>query len=72
MRAVDDALKNLTRRELEELRRRIDRELVVCMTCGNEGAEMVKARRGRVDAALPVCRPCFERYRLPEGRAETA
>jgi hypothetical protein len=73
---LDDALSSMTRRDLEELREEIARRLVVCVVCGQEGADTLKVSgtgqaKGKV-AAIMICRPCFEKHRLPEGRAGAA
>lgn len=66
---MDDALKGLTRKQLEELQVRIERELRSCTLCGTEGAEAYAVSRKGTRASLLLCKPCFERHRLPEGRA---
>jgi hypothetical protein len=70
-----EALKGLTRKQLEELRDEIDAELVQCAACGNEGAKPMRVHspflKG-VYAAIPFCLPCFEKHRLPIGRAVEA
>jgi hypothetical protein len=74
--ALRDALKDLPRRELEDLRDEIDRELVKCAACGNEGARPLAVRfrpggaRATIDASIPFCLPCVEKHRLPASRAE--
>jgi hypothetical protein len=71
---ADDALKNLTRRELEDLRARIERELVSCVICNREGAKAYRVRasgRGSTtEASLDLCTPCFEKHRRPASNAE--
>ena len=73
---IADALTSMTRRELEELRTAIDRQLVECMLCGSEGAVpyMVRtAGKAAVSrAAFMLCKPCFEKHRLPEIEARPA
>lgn len=73
---MDDALKAMTKRQMEELRERLDKELQSCSICGSEGAEaytVSKSTRGEtkthIKASLLLCKPCFERIRLPESRA---
>ena len=72
---VDDALDSLTRHDLERMQERIAKRLQTCLVCGGDGAEalrLVPARHfgsGGTTASLMVCRPCFEKHRLPEGRA---
>jgi hypothetical protein len=71
---LDDALASMTKRDLEELQDEIGRRLVACLICGNEGAESWRVTghgtaKGKV-ASLMICKPCFEKHRLPEGRAE--
>jgi hypothetical protein len=73
---VTEALKGLTRRQLEELQEQIERELRACVVCGVEGATPFKVT-GRISgtnnsmkASMLFCKPCVERYRLPDGRAE--
>jgi hypothetical protein len=71
---LDDALSSMTRRDLEDLRGEIDRRLVLCMLCGTDGAAPFRVAgrgndAGKV-ASLMLCRPCFEKHRLPEGRSE--
>ena len=75
---IDDALSSLTRRDLERLREEIDKRLVACTICGSDGAEAVRVTAskrfgtgGGVGATLLICKPCFEKHRLPEGRAGT-
>ena len=73
---IDDALNSLTRRDLERMREQIEKRLVACTLCGGDGAEAVRVSGtkrwgGGVDAALMICRPCFEKHRLPRGRAAT-
>lgn len=73
MNAVADALKGMTKRQLEELHGKIERELRTCVLCGTEGARTFKVRdvthsSGR-HAAMRFCDPCFEKHRVPESRA---
>ena len=73
--ALRDALKDLSRRELEELKTEVERELVGCAVCGNEGARplTVRFKPGKgsmISASIPFCQPCVEKHRLPESRAE--
>jgi len=66
---MDDALKSLTRRQLEDLQRKIERELKACILCGSEGATAYSVwHRNTSKASLQLCRPCFEKHRLPAGR----
>ena len=74
-----DALKSMTRRQMEELRSRLDKELQSCILCGTEGAiPYVITRNNRTKGAsaaratVLLCVPCFEKIRLPEGRAVEA
>lgn len=73
---MDDALNGMTKRQLEDLRGRIDKRLQACAIDGNDGAVPVRAtaRRGKGSVAftLLMCPSCIERHRLPEGRAEVA
>jgi transcription elongation factor Elf1 len=66
---IEDALKGLTRRQLEELQERIIRELRTCTVCGTEGAEAYTVSNRHAKVSMLFCKPCFERHRLPEGRA---
>ena len=70
---MDDALNGMTKRQLEDLRVRIDRRLQACAIDGNDGAIPVRATsrigKGTVAFALLLCPACIERHRLPEGRA---
>ena len=72
MTTIDDALKGMTRKQLEELRERVELELQSCVLCGSEGAASYHVRGGRAAkgamAAMLFCKPCFEKYRLPETR----
>jgi hypothetical protein len=70
--AADDVLAGLTRRQLQELAAKIDRQLQACAIDGREGAEPYRIRRGNVDASILLCKPCFERLRLPASRADEA
>ena len=69
MAALDEALEGMSRRQLEELQGRIARQLEGCALDGREGAEhyLITGRHAR--ASIRLCRPCFERLRLPPGRA---
>jgi hypothetical protein len=64
---ADDVLAGLTRRQLQELAAKIDRQLQACAIDGREGAEPYRIRRGNVAATILLCKPCFERLRLPAG-----
>jgi hypothetical protein len=66
----DDVLKGLTRRQLEELAAKIALELQTCAICETEGALPYRISRKGTVASLLLCKPCFEKHRLPEGRAE--
>jgi predicted mannosyl-3-phosphoglycerate phosphatase (HAD superfamily) len=71
---LDDALSSMTSRDLEELQRTITDRLARCALCSNDGAMPWKvvgqgASKGKV-ASLLICKPCFEKHRLPEGRSE--
>jgi hypothetical protein len=72
---MEGALKGMTRRQLEDLGDKIARELRACTLCGIEGASPFRViatgggLRGN-KASLLLCMPCFEKHRLPEGRAE--
>lgn len=68
MATIDDALKGLTRRQLEDLRERLEKELQQCTVCGTEGAVAYTVSKKGVRASMLFCKPCFERHRLPEGR----
>jgi len=67
---IQDALKDLTKRQLEELREKIDKELQTCAVCGNEGALYYLITRKGIRASIYLDKPCFEKYRLPESRAK--
>jgi hypothetical protein len=66
---LDDALDGMSAREVEDLMVRAGRRLQRCVACGSDGGEPVRVRRGNTGAAMMLCPACFERYRLPEGRA---
>ena len=75
MPAIEDALKGLTRRQLEELRTKLDKELQECTICHSEGAEKYNVvgfghQRGNIKAAMLFCKPCFEKYRQPFSRGQ--
>jgi hypothetical protein len=70
MARLDGVLKELTRRELEDFRDRIERELRSCAICSHEGARPAKVQRAGIYASIAICDPCFTRFRLPESRAE--
>lgn len=67
---IDDALEAMTRRELEALQEKIDRQLQSCVIDGREGAETYVVSRQGTRASIRLCKPCFEKLRLPESRAE--
>jgi hypothetical protein len=77
MIGVEDALKGMTRRQMEEMRATLERELRSCSLCGTEGASTFRviatsgSLRGQ-RASLRMCLPCFEKNRLPEGRTDEA
>lgn len=60
----------MTRRQMEELRTKLDIELQSCVIDGREGAEPYAIARKGNRASIMLCKPCFERLRLPEGRTE--
>ena len=71
---VDDALDSLTRHDLERMQERIAKRLQTCLVCGGDGAEALRLVASRhfgsaATASLMVCKPCFEKHRLPEARA---
>ena len=72
---LDDALASMTRRDLEALRAEIEARMVACTVCGKDGAVPVHVTSAKFDggskttASLYLCKPCFEKHRLPEGRA---
>ncbi len=66
---METDLSGFTRRQLEDLRDKIDKELVSCVIDGREGAETYSISRRGTRAAIQLCLPCFERLRLPESRA---
>jgi len=66
----EDPLSGLSRRKLEELRERIDRELQSCVIDGREGAVPMLVSNKGTRATLLICIPCFERLRLPQSRSE--
>lgn len=74
MTSIDDPIKDLTKRQLEDLAERIQRELQTCIACGNIGAEphLVRPPRKGTPASLLICPPCFEKHRLPPSRAQAA
>lgn len=69
-----DALKGLTKRQMEDLAAALAKELQECVLCGTEGAEfyLVRPRRREAGerATMLFCVPCFEKHRLPESRAK--
>jgi hypothetical protein len=67
---METDLSAFTRRQLEELRERIDRELLSCAIDGREGAEAYLISKKGTRASILLCKPCFERLRLPEMRAK--
>ena len=70
---IDAALDGLSAREVEQLRRRIDRRLQQCVIDGNDGAVPVRCTAKSHSGAtftLLLCPACIERNRLPEGRSE--
>lgn len=73
--AIEDALKGLTRRQLEDLHEQIERELRTCVVCGCEGASPFRVTgkaigtNNAVRASMLFCKPCFERHRMPVTRA---
>ena len=62
-------LKSLTRRQLEDLRESIDKELQSCVVDGREGAELYRISKRGQRASIMLCLPCFEKLRLPELRS---
>ena len=73
---MDDALNGLTKRQLEDLRTKVEKRLLACSIDGNDGAIPVRAtaklRGSSVRFALLLCPACIERLRLPESRSEEA
>lgn len=67
---IKDALDGMSARDLERMRELIDRRLVSCLLCGNDGAERYRVSRKGVVASLSLCPACFESHRLPEIRSE--
>lgn len=67
---LDDALNSMTKRDLEELEEEIKRRLLSCLLCGNVGASPYRLSRANTSASLFLCKPCFEKHRLPESRSE--
>ena len=73
---IDDALKGLTRRQLEDLQTKIALELQSCAICEAEGADHYlisgskkSVGKAHIRGSILLCKPCFERVRLPESRA---
>lgn len=62
-------LKSLTRRQLEDLQEAITKELRACVIDDREGAESYLISRKGARASILLCKPCFEKYRLPKLRA---
>lgn len=77
MRRADlsDALKALSKTELEKLREEVEAQLLGCLLCGNEGAELYRITNRndpRLRATLLLCRKCFELHRLPAAIGEVS
>lgn len=69
---ADDPLAGLTRRQLEDIRDRVEKQLRSCVIDDREGARPYRITGGHGNAqvaSIMLCKPCFERFRLPEGRA---
>jgi hypothetical protein len=60
----------MTKRDLEDLEEEIKRRLLSCFLCGNVGAVPWRVSGRGTVATLLICKPCFEKHRLPEGRSE--
>lgn len=69
---VDDTLAGLTRRQLEDLQEKIAKELQSCVIDGREGAIAYRVTSHSATASLMLCKPCFERYRLPKTAAKSS
>jgi len=67
---VKDALDGMNARDLEHLRELIDQRLVACVLCGADGASHYRVSHRGAVASMTFCPACFDRHRLPEGRAE--
>lgn len=70
--SIDDALGGLSRRRMEDLKARLEAALKTCILCGSEHADdyMTYPRSNRgMRASIRLCPACFEKHRLPEGRA---
>jgi hypothetical protein len=67
---MTDALAGLTRKQLEDLRTKIDLELRSCVIDGREGAEPYRITKKGTKASIMLCVPCFEKFRLPELRSQ--
>lgn len=65
---TDDPLSGLSRRELESLAARVAKQLASCVVCEREGAHDYLVSAHSIRASIRLCLPCFERFRLPEGR----
>lgn len=67
---IKDALDAMSARDLERVRSLIDRRLVSCIICHADGAYRYRVSRRATCVTMTFCPACFEKYRLPEGRAE--
>jgi hypothetical protein len=75
---LDDALDSMTRHDLERMQEEIAKRLRSCVICGSEGAEAFRVTSSRafgggaLVASILLCKPCFEKSRLPGTRVEAA
>jgi transcription elongation factor Elf1 len=73
---LSEAIKSLTRRQLQELQKQIEKELLSCIFCGTEGAVRHSLKPIQRSSGNPVvvlvCKPCFEKFRLPMSTEELA
>jgi hypothetical protein len=67
---IQEALDGLSTRDLERMRELIDRRLVQCVICNEDGAINYRVIHKGVKASLAICPACFEKHRTPEGRSE--
>lgn len=67
---MNEHLKNLTRKQMETLVAELQKELRSCIICGREGATAFTVSHKGFRASMLFCKPCCEKYRLPESRAE--
>lgn len=72
MQEAREAIKGLSKRQLEELADAVARELQACTLCGTEGARSYVVQATGFKVSMLFCKPCIEKNRLPEARAVTS